>query len=309
VRTATTYGQYGASTSTNGHNSKRPRKRKCDGQGEEHHDSDTEEDGIVREARPMDKSKTFCLSNEIQVDHNQNMLKLPNGINSVTVTRPGPGQPIRVKLPLTEPNQNWCTIRVNVPNHTVTCPKSDLALNVKVLKKTVDLAKKEKNTVQIPITTQGEVQSFGVYAVPGLGTHAFVGPFTSKQEEISDNEDSSVGHFSETKEFDENADDSEPSCNPMCPMPCQQHGASSSPSEDSDDAPTVEPAPFNDGTGRDADLGEAQQDRVTNLAAGRIRAYLLLLNNPTEAGDYRWGGVTLSRSEVEKRIAHLGTFQ
>ena len=76
------------------------------------------------------------------------MLKLPNGISLVTVTRPGPGQPIRVKLPLTEPNQNWCTIRVNVPNHTVTCPESDLALNVKVLKKPADLAKKEKTTVR-----------------------------------------------------------------------------------------------------------------------------------------------------------------
>jgi hypothetical protein len=53
-----------------------------------------------------------------------------------------------------------------------------------VLKKTADLAKKEKNIVRIPITTQGEVQSFGVYAIPGLGTHAFVGPFTSKQEEF-----------------------------------------------------------------------------------------------------------------------------
>ena len=90
---------------------------------------------------------------------------------------------------------------------------------------------------------------------------------------------------------------------------CRVNGASYSPSEDSDDASTVEPAPINDGTGPDADLGEAQRDRVTNLAAGKIRAYLSLLNNPTDAGDYRWDGVTLSRSEVERRIARLGTFQ
>ena len=89
----------------------------------------------------------------------------------------------------TEPNQNWCTIRVDVPNHAVTCPESDLALKVKVLKKAADLAAKEKTTVRIPIATLGEVKNFGVYAVPGLETHVFVGPFTSKNEEISDNDD------------------------------------------------------------------------------------------------------------------------
>ena len=89
----------------------------------------------------------------------------------------------------TEPNQNWCTIRVDMPNDAVTCPESDLTLKVKVLKKAADLAAKEKTTVRIPIATQGEVKNFGVYAVPGLETHVFVGPFTSKNEEISDNDD------------------------------------------------------------------------------------------------------------------------
>jgi hypothetical protein len=237
------------------------------------------------------------------------MLQLPKGISSVTVTRPGPGQPIRIKLPLTEPNQNWCTIRVNVPEQVVTCPESNLALGVQVLKKTADLAEKEKTTVRIPIITHGEVQSFGVYAVPGLGTHAFVGPFTSKQERSSDDEDSSVGHCSETKEFDENADESEPSCTPMCLVPCRQHMTNSSPSEDSDDAPPVEPAPVNTRTGPEANLTEERLDRATNKAAGKIRAYLSLLKNPTNAGDYHWGGVTLSRSEIERRIERLGTFQ
>ena len=79
-----------------------------------------------------------------------------------------------------------------MPNHAVTCPKSDgtyLALKIKVLKKAADLAAKEKTTVRIPIATQGEVKNFGVYAVPGLETHVFVGPFTSKNEEIIDNDD------------------------------------------------------------------------------------------------------------------------
>ena len=57
--------------------------------------------GGVREAAPMNKLKISNVSDEIQVDHNQNVLKLPNGINLVTMMRPGHGQPIQVKLPLT----------------------------------------------------------------------------------------------------------------------------------------------------------------------------------------------------------------
>ena len=73
-----------------------------------------------------------------------------------------------------------------MPNHAVTCPETDLDLQVKVLKKATDLAAKEKSVVRIPITTEEEVKNFGVYAVPGVETHVFVGPFTSKNEEISE---------------------------------------------------------------------------------------------------------------------------
>ena len=69
-----------------------------------------------------------------------------------------------------------------MPNHAVTCPESDLTLKVKVLKKAADLAANKKATVRIPITTRGEVKNFGVYAVPSLETHVFVGPFTYKNE-------------------------------------------------------------------------------------------------------------------------------
>ena len=78
-----------------------------------------------------------------------------------------------------------------MPNHAVICPESNLALKVEVLKKAVDLAAKEKATVRIPIATQGETKHFGVCAVPSVETHVFVGPFTSKTEEISDNYDDS----------------------------------------------------------------------------------------------------------------------
>jgi hypothetical protein len=127
--------------------------------------------------------------------------------------------------------------------------------------------------------------------------------------DTEEDDDSSVGHFSDPKEFDENDDDSEPSCNPMCPMPCQKHGAGYPLSEDSDVVSTVEPESVNDGARPDANLGEAQRDRVTGLVANRIREYLSLLDNPTRAGDYRRGGVTLSTSEIEKCITHLRKYQ
>ena len=60
------------------------------------------------------------------------------------------------------------------------CPDSELALKVHVLKKAAELAAKERTTVRIPIAHQNEVSNFGVYAVPGLETHVFVGPFTTK---------------------------------------------------------------------------------------------------------------------------------
>ena len=55
--------------------------------------------GGVMEA--MNELKISDVSNEIQVDHNQNVQKLPNGINLVSIMRPGHGQPIQVRLPFT----------------------------------------------------------------------------------------------------------------------------------------------------------------------------------------------------------------
>ena len=58
--------------------------------------------GGVREAAPMNKLKISNVSDEIlQVDHNQNVLKLPNGINLVTIMDPGHNKAIHVKLPFT----------------------------------------------------------------------------------------------------------------------------------------------------------------------------------------------------------------
>ena len=77
-------------------------------------------------------------------------------------------------------NQHWSTINVEGKEGSVQCPESTLALKVVVLKQAATLAMKEQTTVRIPIPVAGETEAFGVYAVPGLKTHVFVGPFTSK---------------------------------------------------------------------------------------------------------------------------------
>ena len=167
MRTATAYGQYGAFTTTDDHNPVRPRKRKCDGQGEENHDSDSREGSIVRKARPVDKSKTSSSSDEIQIDHNQNMLQLPKGISSVTVTHPGPGQPIQIKLPLMKPKLNWCTIRINVPERMVTCPDSNVTLSVRALKKPRYWPKKEKPWFEFPSPIKEKFRASVFMPFPG----------------------------------------------------------------------------------------------------------------------------------------------
>ena len=120
----------------------------------------------------------------------------------------------------------------------------------------------------------------------------------------SDDDDSSVGHCSETKEFDENDDESEPSCTPLCLVPCRQHVADSSTSEDSDTTPLVEP---NIETKRRSSVTyKAANTIIANKVASRIKEYLLLLENPTDAGEYHWNGTTLSKSEIKRRIDNLG---
>ena len=57
--------------------------------------------GGVREVAPMNKLKISYVSDEIQVDPNQNVRKLPNGINLVSIMRPAHGNAIQVKLPFT----------------------------------------------------------------------------------------------------------------------------------------------------------------------------------------------------------------
>ena len=115
------------------------------------------------------------------LDLNLHVQKLPIGQHIVTVARSAKAT-MQIKLPPTAVYQHWSTLRVSDANLPVSiqCPDSTLALKSAVLKQAAELSMKEQTTVRIPIPVSGEVSSFGVYAVPGLSSHVFVGPFSNK---------------------------------------------------------------------------------------------------------------------------------
>ena len=113
-------------------------------------------------------------------DGGQDVLSLPDGVSVVNMTQTEHNQPAMIILPSTDQNQYWCTINVSTPNREITCTDSGVNLRVKMLKDAADLANQDKTTIRIPITTRKGVENCGVYPVSGLGTHVFVGPFTSK---------------------------------------------------------------------------------------------------------------------------------
>ena len=65
---------------------------------------------------------------------------------------------------------------------SIQCPDSSLVLKCAILQQAATLATATSTTVRIPIPVAEQDQSFGVYAVPGLKTHVFVGPFKSKED-------------------------------------------------------------------------------------------------------------------------------
>ena len=78
-----------------------------------------------------------------------------------------------------------------------------LSLKVGVLKQAAGLANSEKTTVRIPIAASGEVANFGVYAVPGLQSHVFVGPFTTKTVAMDSSSSSSTSSSHDVITLDE----------------------------------------------------------------------------------------------------------
>ena len=156
-------------------------------EGQDHEQPEQQPPSKPKKTPSPSKPKKAAASQELPqatmgytVNHTVTVKKLPNGENLVTMTRPD--QPtIQIKLPLTNKNQHWCTIKVDGREGSVQCPDSPLALKVNVLKQASTLAAKEKTTVRIPLGIANEVPNFGVYAVPGLQSHVFVGPFTEKE--------------------------------------------------------------------------------------------------------------------------------
>ena len=114
-----------------------------------------------------------------------NVQMLPLGGNLVQLCRPGTSNPIqmKVKLPKTEPNQFWSTVKINVPETSVQVTP-ELKFKVPVLQKAANLAIREKKTVRIPINRPDEENTFGVYAVPVPVSTVFVGPFTVKPKSL-----------------------------------------------------------------------------------------------------------------------------
>ena len=123
------------------------------------------------------------------MEDEEEVRKLPPGQSLVCMQRPKSGAhpTMQIKLPATADFQHWCVIRV-IPknpddpanNNAIKCPNSSMALKRAVLKHAAELAMKEQTTVRIPISVPGEVSAFGVYAVPGLDSHVFVGPFSDR---------------------------------------------------------------------------------------------------------------------------------
>ena len=89
---------------------------------------------------------------------------------------------IQVKLPPTLAGQYWSLISVGQGQSSIQCPDSSLVLKCAILQQAATLATATSTTVRIPIPVAEQDQSFGVYAVPGLKTHVFVGPFKSKED-------------------------------------------------------------------------------------------------------------------------------
>ena len=90
---------------------------------------------------------------------------------------------IQVKLPPTLAGQYWSLISVGQGQSSIQCPDSSLVLKCAILQQAATLATATSTTVRIPIPVAEQDQSFGVYAVPGLKTHVFVGPFKSKEDQ------------------------------------------------------------------------------------------------------------------------------
>merc|ERR1719228_2650265 len=132
----------------------------------------------------------------IKINLSEPVQKLPVGQSLITVVE-GPAQKamMQVKLPPTLPSQYWSLISVGQGQSSIQCPDSSLVLKCAILQQAATLSTATSTTVRIPIPVGDQDPSFGVYAVPGLKSHVFVGPFASSEvlkETIMDDDDDDI---------------------------------------------------------------------------------------------------------------------
>eukprot|EP00095_Tigriopus_kingsejongensis_P009626 maker-scaffold94_size379870-snap-gene-0.12 protein:Tk09626 transcript:maker-scaffold94_size379870-snap-gene-0.12-mRNA-1 annotation:"hypothetical protein L798_11659" len=124
-------------------------------------------------SKPIDNSKPIHISGDPEIQ------RVAQGRSLITLER-SDMPTMQIKLPPTTNSQHWFIIRIDTETGSIQIPDTTLALKTGVLKQAANLAKKESTTVRIPIPVSKEVLHFGVYAVPGLETHVFVGPFSGQ---------------------------------------------------------------------------------------------------------------------------------
>ena len=121
------------------------------------------------------------------VDHETETIvqKFSLGQQIINVTRAN-RTTISVKLPETGKYEYWCTIKVDgSKDESIEWPKKmhshpASGLKVSVLRQAVGLANAAATTVRIPIENCEPNENFGVFAIPGLHSHVFLGPFTKQ---------------------------------------------------------------------------------------------------------------------------------
>ena len=123
----------------------------------------------------------------VRISLAEQVQKLPVGQSMITVVEaPGQKAIMQVKLPPTLTNQYWSLISVGVGQTSIQCPDSSLVLKCAILQQAAGLSSETSTTVRIPIPVEEQDPSFGVYAVPGLRSHVFVGPFAAPAQDDDD---------------------------------------------------------------------------------------------------------------------------
>ena len=141
-------------------------------------------------AKPAARENIPVQDGSIKINLSETAQKLPKGQSLITVVE-GVNQRamMQVKLPPTLTNQYWSLISVGHGQTSIQCPDSSLVLKCAILQQAANLSTATSTTVRIPIPVAEQDPSFGVYAVPGLKSHVFVGPFASTESENEDNDE------------------------------------------------------------------------------------------------------------------------